>query len=392
MRRPAIPAQSRTVLQAERTRCACKKGMTGVKKDSEALVGWTAMGKTMVGLDLADRTASWCAMDEAGELRRGKLRLTGEALTELLSAGPRSRVVMEAGTQTRWVAQAVERSGHEAVVVAANVLARPKGRRKNDERDARLLMEVGWDLERKRVPIVWQRPDEWQQDLATVRMRDAVVRARSSLNSAVRGSVKPFGERIGDHPTESMPGHARRELPAWLNERAAPLLEGIEDLGRQVAAYDQQLAAMLTRRPESERLLQVHGVGPVTASVFMAVIGDPRRFQRSRDVAAYLGLAPGQDQSGEEDPQLAISKTGDRLARRVLVQCAHYILGHFGQDSALRRWGLKLAGDGKNRARKKKAVVAVARKLATLLHRLWVSGERYEPLRGHRPGQREEAA
>jgi transposase len=149
---------------------------------------------------------------------------------------------------------------------------------------------------------------------------------------------------------------------------------------------------MLARHPDSERLLQVHGVGPVTTSVYMAVVGDPRRFRRSRDVAAYVGLVPGQDQSGEEDPQLGISKAGDHLCRRVLVQCAQYILGHYGQDSALRRWGLKLAGDGKNRARKKKAVVAVARKLAILLHRLWVTGERYEPLRGCREAGDEVAA
>lgn len=232
------------------------------------------------------------------------------------------------------------------------------------------------------MPVVWQRPDDWQADLAMLRMRDAVVRSRTTLVSSVRGSVKPFGERLGDHASESLARFAQKELPAWLLLQAAPLFEGIEALTRSVDAYDDQLQAMLLRRPESARLLQVHGVGAVTTGVFMAVVGDPKRFPRSRDLSAYLGLAPAQEQSGKADPQLGISKAGDPLCRRLLVQCAQYILGHFGRDSALRRWGLKLAGDGKNMARKKKAVIAVARKLAILLHRLWLTGESYEPLRG----------
>lgn len=363
-----------------------------MKKDSDRLSGWAAAGRTMIGLDLSDKTGTWCAMDEAGELRRGIVALQRAGLSELLEGAPRSRVVLEAGTQTRWVAQEIERCGHEAAVVSASILPRPKRRRKNDERDARLLMELGWDMERKQIARVWQRDEEWQRDLATLRMRDALVRCRSSLVHALRGSVKPFGERIGSHATESVARKAREELPGWLSEQAAPLLDSIEDLSRHVAAYDRQLNDMLVRRPQSERLLQVHGVGPVTAAVFMAVIGDPRRFKRSRDVPAYLGLVPGQAQSGEEDPQLGISKAGDSQARRVLIQCAQYMLGHFGQDSALRHWGLKLAGDGKNKARKKKAVVAVARKLAVLLHRLWLTGERYEPLRGWRAEEERMAA
>ena len=123
----------------------------------------------------------------------------------------------------------------------------------------------------------------------------------------------------------------------------------------------------------------MQGVGPLTALAFLLVIEDPDRFPKSREVGPYLGLVPRQSQSGEREPQLPITKAGDPLLRRLLVQSAQYILGPFGPDSELRRWGLRLAGSGSSRS-KKRAVVAVARKLAVLLHRLWVTGEVYTPL------------
>ena len=115
----------------------------------------------------------------------------------------------------------------------------------------------------------------------------------------------------------------------------------------------------------------------------MLTVDDPHRFRRSRDLGCYIGLRPGRRNSGQSQPQLHISKEGNRYLRTLLVQGAHYILGPFGEDSDLRRWGLKLAERGGSNA-KKRAVVAVARKLAVLLHKLWVSGEVYEPLRNHR--------
>jgi transposase len=151
--------------------------------------------------------------------------------------------------------------------------------------------------------------------------------------------------------------------------------------------FDREMRRMSTKvYPETALLNQVGGVGPITALRYVLTIEDPRRIERSRNVGAYLGLRPRQRQSGQRDPELRITKAGDRELRRLLVQCAQYILGPFGQDSDLRRWGLKLAGRGAATA-KKKAVIAVARKLAVLLHRLWLTGEVYEPLRNsHRRG------
>jgi transposase len=136
----------------------------------------------------------------------------------------------------------------------------------------------------------------------------------------------------------------------------------------------------------------VEGIGPLTALTFVLTIEDPYRFEKSRSVGAYLGLVPARDQSGDSDPQKRISKEGDEMLRKLLVSCAHYIIGPFGGDSDLRRHGEKIASRGAKNS-KKRAVVAVARKLAVLLHSLWVSGEVYEPLRNaHRSGGREEAA
>ena len=144
--------------------------------------------------------------------------------------------------------------------------------------------------------------------------------------------------------------------------------------------------------PETEHLRQVEGVGPLTALTFVLTLEDPYRFEKSRSVGAYLGLVPATDRSGDKDPQKRISKEGDEMLRKLLVGSAHYILGPFGQDSDLRRQGEKIASRGAKNA-KKRAAVAVARKLAVLLHRLWVSGEVYDPLYNtHRRQQREEAA
>ncbi len=152
------------------------------------------------------------------------------------------------------------------------------------------------------------------------------------------------------------------------------------------------ITSYLGRRPESARLLGIRGIGPVTVGVVMAIAGDPWRFRRHGDFSAYVGLVPREDQSGEHDPQLGITKAGDRLPRKVLTECAQRWLGKQGMDCALRRWALALAGDGKNKIRKRKAVIALARKFAELLLLLWRSGADYDPWHGVTPPDAEAAA
>ena len=159
-----------------------------------------------------------------------------------------------------------------------------------------------------------------------------------------------------------------------------PILEQIGSLTERIRDYDRKLEEISKERyPETELLRQVEGIGPLTALTFVLTVEDPYRFEKSRSVGAYLGLVPATDRSGDRDPQKRISKEGDEMLRKLLVGSAHYILGPFGSDSDLRRHGEKIASRGGKNA-KKRAAVAVARKLSVLLHRLWVSGEVYDPL------------
>jgi transposase len=162
------------------------------------------------------------------------------------------------------------------------------------------------------------------------------------------------------------------------------LVETVGSLTEKIKDYDRRIEELAAQRyPETRLLRQVSGVGSLTALTFVLTLEDPQRFAQSRSVGAYLGLAPGTEQSGEQDPQKRISGEGDEMLRRLLVSSAHYILVPFAPDSDLRRHGQKIAQSGGKNA-KKRAVVAVARKLCVLLHRLWASGEVYEPLRNAR--------
>ncbi len=172
------------------------------------------------------------------------------------------------------------------------------------------------------------------------------------------------------------------EIPTELRETLQPLLRMIATLNEEIKSYDQKIEKLASEKYRHTQLLrQVTGVGPITALAYVLTLETPLRFARSRDVGPYLGLVPKQEDSGDCQPQLGISKAGDQMLRKLLVGSAHYILGPFGPDTDLRRFGMKLCERGGKNA-KKRAVVAVARKLAVLLHRLWASGEVYVPL-GH---------
>jgi transposase len=233
---------------------------------------------------------------------------------------------------------------------------------------------------------VHHRGAEAQADLAVIRARRALVRARTMLINAARGMTKSFGERLRKCGAgQAGPTLAAELSPEGIRSAVLPLLAEVEALNQRIAAYDRQLDQLVKEHyPEVERLKQVKGVGTLIALTFVLTVDDPSRFQRSRDVGCYMGLRPGRRNSGKSEPQLHISKEGDCYMRSLLVQGAHYILGPFGIDCDLRRWGLKMSERGGKNA-KKRAVVAVARKLAVLLHKLWVSGEAYDPLRNSRP-------
>jgi len=212
--------------------------------------------------------------------------------------------------------------------------------------------------------------------------RESLVEMRTQAVNLVRGMVKAAAGRVESCAPEAFPGKAKDQIPKQLFGALGPMLEQIEELNDRIREYDESIEHVArTQYPEVKLLTQVNGVGWLTALTFRLTIGNPFRFERSRDVGCYVGLRPKKSQSGEQDPQLGITKAGNERLRRMLVNCAHYIIGPFGGDSGLRRWGLHLAEQNRARGAKQRAVVAVARKLAVLLHRLWVGGEVYEPLR-----------
>jgi len=250
--------------------------------------------------------------------------------------------------------------------------------RKNDDVDAELLARLV-RADRQLLSPVKHRGEEAQADLMAVRVRAQLVELRTQAASAARGLVKPFGQRLPSCDADSLSKAHAGHLNAAIRGHAERLLGVVEELTKQIEACDKELERIAKERYDKEttQLRQVPGVGPITALTFVLTLDDAGRFAKSRDVGCFLGLRPRSRQSGASEPEMRISKEGDGYLRTLLVQCAQYILSRRGPDSDLKRWGLLMAAKGKKKA-KKRAVVAVARKLAVLLHRLWVSGEEYE--------------
>lgn len=290
------------------------------------------------------------------------------------------RVAIEAGTHSPWVSRLLEEYGHDVLVANARKLRLIYAEgRKTDKLDAEKLARLA-RIDPKLLAPLKHRAEASQAHLALIHSREALVSTRTKLVNHVRATVKSLGYRLPACSTRAFHCRVAKHLPEPLRPALGPILETIASLSAQIREYDAKLEAVAKELyPETRLLRQVKGVGLLTALAFILSIEDPSRFEVSRTVGAYLGLVPSKDQSGECNPQQHISKRGDELLRKLLVSCAHYVLGPFGQDSDLRRHGLKIAERGGKNA-KRRAVVAVARKLSVLLHHLWVTAEAYEPL------------
>jgi transposase len=341
----------------------------------------TAGSGLTIGLDLSDKTSEACVLDAAGEVvETFRVRTMPAALERALARFESCRVVLEVGTHSPWVSRLVTRLGHEGIVAnPRRVRLIAENDSKSDDFDAELLARLGRIDPNLLAPIV-HRGESAQRDLVLLRSRDGLVRARSQLINQVRGFAKSLGTRLPGSSAEAFPKRVRAVAASDLFPGLETMLAMIEQLTTEIRRMDREVERLCQERyPETRGLRQVQGVGPITALAFVLTLEDPHRFARSRSVGSYLGLRPRQRDSGEQRPQLRITKAGDALLRRLLVTAAHYILGPFGPDTALRRHGLRIAERG-GKAAKKRAVVAVARKLAVLLHRLWISGEIYQPL------------
>ena len=336
-----------------------------------------------IGLDLGDRFSQGCVLNEAGEVvARFRMATTRKGLEGALRRYPGARVVLEVGTHSPWVSHELEARGFETIVANPRRLRSiTQSDRKDDRADAEQLARLG-RVDPKLLSPIRHRGLETQRERSRITVRDGLVRSRVLLVNEARGLAKPLGLRLPTCTTEGFASRMRREGLENAFPGMGALVSMVDALTQQIRALEREIeGACQERSPETERLRQVAGVGALTALAYVLTIEDPHRFRCSRSVGAYLGLRPRRRQSGEQDPLLRITKAGDPYLRRLLVQCAHYILGPFGPDTDLRRFGLRLIARG-GRAGRKKALVAVARKLAVLLHRLWVTGETYEPLRG----------
>ena len=354
-------------------------------KQSPKRVRVRETGPITIGMDVGDKTSRYCVLGGNGEVQsEGSVGTSRKAMAGKFSGIKRCRIALEVGTHSPWLSRLLSGLGFEVIVAnARQVQLISASSRKNDRLDALLLARLG-RVDPQLLRPIRHRSEQAQADLMTIRMRAALVEARTGLVNAARGFTKALGERLPACDTDAMGVEKLAALPAGLRARLQPLMEEIESLTDQIKkleAHIEQIAR--THYPETELLRQVSGVGTLIALTFVLTVEDRERFPKSRDVGCYVGLRPRQSESGQSQPQLRITKEGDRYLRTLLVQGAHCILSRRGPDTDLKRWGLKLAARGGKNG-KKRAIVAVARKLAVLLHRLWVCGEVYEPLRNSR--------
>jgi transposase len=338
-------------------------------------------GSMTIGMDLGDKTSRYCELDNDGEIvREGSVGTTKKAMKQLFGPMKHCRIALEVGTHSPWVSRLLAKFGHQVIVAnARRVKLISDSSCKDDRLDAQTLARLA-RVDPQLLHPIQHRSEQGQAELMVIRVRAALVETRTSLVNTARGLAKSVGERLPKCDADQMGVEQMESLPAGLQETLRPLLEQIESLTEKIKESDGRIEQIArTEHPETALLKQVSGVGTLIALTFVLTIEDRERFQKSRDVGCYVGLRPKRSESGERQPELRITKEGDVYLRKLLVQGAQGILKQKSPDTDLKRWGLQLAGNSKNK--KKRAIVAVARKLAILLHRLWVTGEVYDPLR-----------
>jgi transposase len=353
-----------------------------MKKSSKKQQGVTVAEdkpKRVVGLDLGDRHSHYCMLTSTGEeVETGRIQTTGAAMEKHFAGEPRMRIGLEAGTHSPWVSRLLKSYGHQAIVAnPRKIPTLTKSESKSDPHDAEQLARMA-AFDPKLLHGIEHRSLERQQDLNLIHTRSVLVRARTMLINCTRGLVKSAGQRLPACSPESFAEKAPAAMPPALKAPCTPLLEQVTQINQTIATMDKQIDGLDKKYPEITILRTAPGVGPVVAACYVCTLDGPQRMETNRQAGAFLGLRPRQQQSGDSSPQCGITKTGNTYLRSLLVQSAQYILRRSGPDSELRRWGLKLAVSGGKRG-KKRAVVAVARKLAVILLSMWRKHKKFEP-------------
>jgi transposase len=387
MRRPA--PRDRSILRI------CKSHINGLEAHSQQEAGEVKLSTrnedVTIGLDLGDKRCHACVLDaNANVIEERTIATNKQAMESVFKEYQGCLVIMEVGTHSPWISRLFKDRGFKVITGNPRQVRLISDNPHNTDRlDPKLLARLG-RADPLLLSPVEHRSEEVQKHRALLQSRDGLVRCRTLLINQVRGMAKSLGVRL---PKCSSKAFVQR---VWETVGEDELFPGMSTLLHAISRHTADIDELegevhrlcRDRYPVVQFLQEIGGVGPITALSYVLTLEDPKRFTTSRTVGAYLGLCPRQHSSGDQEPQLRITKCGDVATRRYLVQAAHYIIGPFGPDSDLRRHGLKICERGGKNA-KKRAAVAVARKLAVLMHRLWLTGEVYEPLyaanRGERP-------
>src|SRR5271163_3287280 len=353
-----------------------------MKKSSKSQQSGTVVEsrpEQVVGLDVGDRYSRYCLLSSTGEMmEEGRIQTTTAAMEKHFGSERRMRIALEAGTHSPWVSRLLKSYRHQVIVAnPRKIPTLTKSESKNDRNDAEQLARMA-AFDPKLLHPIEHRSPERQQDLNLIHTRSVLVRARTMLINSARGLVKSAGQRLPACSSAAFPEKVPAAVPPALKAACTPLLQQIAQINQTIAAMDKQIDQLDKKYPEITILRTAPGVGPVVAACYVLTLDSPETMETNRQAGAYLGLRPRQQQSGDSNPQCGITKTGNIYLRSLLVQAAQYILGRFGPDSELRRWGLKLAASGGKRG-KKRAVVAVARKLAVVLLSMWRNRKKFVP-------------
>src|ERR1700678_3800905 len=333
-----------------------------------------------IGIDLGDIWSHYCTLNEDGEvIDRGRFRTNAAGVDKRFRNIDSALVALENGTHSIWVSEQIKELGHEVIVGNVRELrAISHSDRKSDKVDAEKIARYA-RVDPEILRPIAHRTVAQQETLTLIRARNLIVRLRTAAVNSVRGLAKPCGYRLPASSTLCFAKRCMAVLPPGLAQALGPVLEQIATMTLKIKHYDRLIKRLTeTEYTETQALIKVYGVGQLTALTYVLTLGSKERFQRSRDVGCYLGLRPRRSQSGDRDPQLGITKAGNIYLRSLLVECANHVLGPHGRDSTLRQWGLHLASRGGKQSHNR-AIVAVARKLAVLLHRIWITQEPYIP-------------
>lgn len=339
-----------------------------------------------IGMDLGNKKNEICTLDThtGGVIKKDSVAnniLSVEKYFREFDNPSKVLIAIEAGTHSPWIYHLLDSMGFKVLVGNPRKLRMIwQSDNKNDQKDAEMLARIA-RLDSNLLHPIKHRNMEAHKDLNIIKCRNALVSCRTNLINTVRGLLKSQGVSVPSCSTDAFSKKMQSEIPKELHEIFSELLNTIKELSNKIKGFDKFIIKKSEDSyPETKRVQQIKGVGPITALAFILTLEQHSRFKKSRDVGPFLGLVPKRDQSGDIDKQLPISKSGNCYLRSLLVTSSHYILGPFGEDCDLRRYGERIAARG-GKAAKKKAVVAVARKLGILMHSLWKSGEVYELLR-----------